>query len=292
MPAHIYLRVGRYADVVSSNQRAAQADEDYITQCRAEGMYPLGYYPHNLHFVWLGSTMSGQRKLAVESARRTAAAVASATAEQRPFVQGFLVVPYFAMIRFGMWDEILAEPALTYESLFTRAIVHYARGTALAGKGRIEEAQQELAALKKIVADPELAKAPQFALNPPSSILRVAPDVLAGDIAARRKEFDSAIAHFERAVRHEDALLYNEPPDWHAPVRHWLGAALLEAGRPAEAEVVYWEDLRRNRENGWSLFGLQRALAAQDRKDEAAAVQERFTKAWAQSDVTLTSSKF
>jgi tetratricopeptide (TPR) repeat protein len=191
-----------------------------------------------------------------------------------------------------MWDEILAEPALTYESLFTRAIVHYARGTALAGKGRIEEAQQELAALKKIVADPELAKAPQFALNPPSSILRVAPDVLAGDIAARRKEFDTAIAHFERAVRHEDALLYNEPSDWHAPVRHWLGAALLEAGRPAEAEVVYWEDLRRNRENGWSLFGLQRALAAQDRKDEAAAVQERFTKAWAQSDVTLTSSKF
>jgi tetratricopeptide (TPR) repeat protein len=196
------------------------------------------------------------------------------------------------MIRFGMWDEILAEAAPKHDSLFTRAIVHYARGTALAGKGRIEEAQQELAALKKISTDPELVKAPQFALNPPSTILRIAPDVLAGDIAARRKEFDVAIAHFERAVRHEDALHYNEPPDWHAPVRHWLGAVLLEAGRPAEAEVVYWEDLRRNRENGWSLFGLQKALAAQDRKDEAAAVQERFTKAWARADVTLTSSKF
>ena len=292
MPAHIYLRVGRYADVVSSNQRAAQADEDYITQCRAQGMYPLGYYPHNLHFVWLGSTMSGQRKLAVESARRTAAAVASATPEQLPSVQGFTVVPYFAMIRFGMWDEILAEAAPKYESLFTRAIVHYARGTALAGKGRFDEAEQELAALKKIVADPELAKAPQFAINPPASILRIAPDVLAGDIASRRKEFDVAIAHFERAIRLEDALQYNEPPDWHSPVRHWLGAVLLEAGRPAEAEVVYWEDLRRNRENGWSLFGLQKALAAQDRKDEAAAVRERFTKAWAQADVTLTSSRF
>ena len=292
MPAHIYLRVGRYADVVRSNQRAAQADEEYITQCRAQGMYPLGYYPHNLHFVWLGSTMSGQRKLAVESARRTAAAVVSATPEQLPSVQGFMVVPYFAMIRFGMWDEILAEAAPTYESLFTRAIVHYARGTALAGKGRFDDAQQELAALKKIVTDPELATAPQFALNPPSSILRIAPDVLAGDIAARRKEFDVAIAHFERAIRHEDALQYNEPPDWHSPVRQWLGATLLEAGRPAEAEVVYWEDLRRNRENGWSLFGLQKALAAQNRTDEAAAVQERFTKAWAQADVTLTSSRF
>ena len=110
MPAHIYLRVGRYADVVSSNQRAVAADEDYITQCRAQGMYPLGYYPHNIHFVWLGSTMSGQSRLAIESARKVASSVATATPEQQPFVQGFLVVPYFAMVRFGKWDEILAEP--------------------------------------------------------------------------------------------------------------------------------------------------------------------------------------
>jgi tetratricopeptide (TPR) repeat protein len=255
-------------------------------------MYPLGYYPHNLHFIWLGSTMGGQRKLALDAARRTAAAVASATPEQLPSVQGFMVVPYFAMIRFGMWDEILAEAPPKYDSLFTRGIAHFARGTALAGKGRLEAAQQELAALRKIVADPELAKAPQFSLNTPAAILRIAPDVLAGDIAARRKEYDVAIAHFERAIRHEDALVYNEPPDWHAPVRHWLGAVLLDAGRPAEAEVVYWEDLRRNRDNGWSLFGLHKALAAQDRKDEAAAAQDRFTKAWARSDVTLTASRF
>jgi tetratricopeptide (TPR) repeat protein len=292
MPAHIYLRVGRYADVVSSNQVAVKADEDYITQCRAQGMYPLGYYPHNIHFIWLGSTMSGQRKLAVESARKTAAAVASATPEQQPSVQGFMVVPYFAMIRFGMWDEILAEAPPTHDSPFTRGIVHFARGTALAGKGRLDEAQQELAALRKVVADPELAKLPQFSINTPAAILRVAPEVLAGDIAARRKDYDAAIAHFERAVRLEDALIYTEPPDWHAPVRHWLGAVLLAAGRPLEAEVVYWEDLRRNRDNGWSLFGLQQALAAQDRKDEAAAVQERFKKAWARSDVTLAASRF
>jgi tetratricopeptide (TPR) repeat protein len=292
MPAHIYLRVGRYADVVSSNQRAVEADEDYITQCRAQGMYPLGYYPHNIHFIWLGSTMSGQRKLAVEAARKTAAAVASATPEQRPFVQGFMVVPYFAMIRFGMWDEILAEAPPAFESAYTRGIVHFARGTALAGKGRLEEAQQELAALRKVIAEPELAALPAFSLNAPPAILRVAPDVLAGDIAARRKDYDAAITHFERAVRHEDALAYNEPPDWHAPVRHWLGAVLLDAGRPAEAEVVYWEDLRRNRDNGWSLFGLQQALAAQGRKDEAAAVLERLTKAWSRADVTLTASRF
>jgi tetratricopeptide (TPR) repeat protein len=292
MPAHIYLRVGRYADVISSNERAARADEEYIAQCRAQGMYPLGYYPHNLHFVWLGSTMSGQRRLALDAARRTAAAVANATSEQLPFVQGFLVVPYYTMIRFGMWDEILAEPRPKYDTPFTRGLAHFARGTALSAKGRFEEAQKELAALRQVVADPELAKLASFSLNTPLAILRVAPDVLAGDLAARRKDYDVAIAHFERAARYEDALIYTEPPDWHAPVRHWLGAVLLDAGRPAEAEVVYWEDLRRNRDNGWSLFGLHKALVAQGRGEEAAAVQQRFTRAWATADVTLTASRF
>ena len=162
MPAHIYLRVGRYADVVSSNQRAVAADEDYITQCRAQGMYPLGYYPHNIHFVWLGSTMSGQSRLAIESARKVASSVASATPEQLPFVQGFLVVPYYALVRFGKWDEIIAEPKPAHESLFTRAMWHFARGSAFAAKGQIENARQELSALKAIDADPALAKMPQF----------------------------------------------------------------------------------------------------------------------------------
>jgi tetratricopeptide (TPR) repeat protein len=292
MPAHIYLRVGRYADVISSNQRAAAADEEYIAQCRAQGIYPLGYYPHNIHFVWLGATMMGQGKLAVESARKTASAVAHATAEQQPSVQGFMVVPYYALVRFGRWDEILAEPKPAYESPFTRGVWHFARGTALAAKGRLDDAQNELAALQAILGDPALAKMTPFVLNAPSAILQIAPDVLAGDIAARRKEYDKAIGHFERALRNEEALIYNEPPDWHAPVRHWLGAVLIEAGRPAEAEVVYWEDLRRHRDNGWSLFGLHQALTAQGKNDEAALVHARFKKAWTQADVTLTSSRF
>jgi tetratricopeptide (TPR) repeat protein len=259
MPAHIYLRVGRYDDVVTSNQRAVAADEEYIAQCRAQGLYPLGYYPHNIHFVWLGATMTGRAALAIESARKTASAVANATAEQKPFVQGFMVVPYYALVRFGKWDEILAEQKPVYDASFTRGIWHYARGTALAATGRFDEAQQELVALQKIAADPAAAKETPFSINPPDAILRIAPEVLAGDLAFRRKEYDKAVAHFERAIRFEEALIYTEPPDWHAPVRHWLGAALLEANRPGEAEVVYWEDLRRNRDNGWSLWGLHQA---------------------------------
>ncbi len=292
MPAHIYLRVGRYADVVSSNQRAVAADEDYIAQCRAQGMYPLGYYPHNIHFVWLGSTMSGQSRLAIESARKAASSVATATPEQLPFVQGFLVVPYFALVRFGRWDEIIAEPKPAHETLFTRAIWHFARGSAFAAKGQIENARRELAALGTIGADPALAKMPQFSLNPPDAIVRIALEVLSGDVAARQKQYDDAIAHFDRAVRLEEGLTYTEPPDWHAPIRHWLGAALLDAGRAAEAEIVYWEDLKRNRENGWALFGLRQALLAQGKKDEAALVEQRLKNAWARADVTLTSSRF
>jgi tetratricopeptide (TPR) repeat protein len=292
MPAHIFLRLGRYDDVVSSNQRAALADEDYIRQCRAQGMYPLGYYPHNLHFIWVGATMSGQAKLAVESARKTAAVVSNAAAEQIPAVQGFLVVPYYAMVRFGRWDDLIAEPKPEHETLFTRGVWHYARGTAFGAKGRMDEARQELASLETILADPALPKMTPFSQNTAEAILRVAREVLAGDLALRRQDFTAAIATFDRAARLEDALVYTEPPDWHAPVRHWLGAALVEAGRHAEAETVYWEDLRRNRDNGWSLTGLRQALAAQGKKEEAALVDERLKKAWTRADVMPTASRF
>ena len=132
----------------------------------------------------------------------------------------------------------------------------------------------------------------QFSLNPPDRIVAVAVAVLNGDLAARSKQYDAAIAHFDRALRLEDGLTYTEPPDWHAPVRHWLGAVLLAAGRPAEAETVYWDDLKRNRDNGWALFGLHQALVAQGKTDDAAVVEGRMKKAWARADVTLTSSRF
>jgi len=288
MPAHIYLRVGRYADAVKANQQAVAADEEYIAQCKAQGMYPLGYYPHNIHFIWLGATMSGQSALAIASARKVAAAIPHEALTAAPPLQSFLVVPYWALVRFEKWDEILAEPAPAHDTIFTRGVWHYARGRALAGKGRLEEAGRELAALDAIVADPALPALPASAsLNTPDAILRIAPEVLAGDIALRQKDVDEALLHLERGVRLEDALAYNEPPDWPEPVRQRLGAALLSANRPVEAEAVYWDDLRRNPENGWSLFGLARALDAQGKKDDAARVRQRFDKAWAAADFQL-----
>jgi tetratricopeptide (TPR) repeat protein len=293
MPAHIYLRVGRYVDAVTANQQAVAADEDYIAQCRAQGVYPLGYYPHNIHFVWMGASMSGQGALAVASARKLAAAVPHEALASSPPLQSFLIVPYYALVRFGRWDEILAEPAPVHDTIFTRGAWHFARGMAFSAKGQGDEAAAELAALRRIAGAPALPALPaSSSLNTPDMILRIAPEVLEGEIAARRKEFDRALLHLDRAVRLEDALAYTEPPDWPASVRLTLGAVLLEAGRAVEAEAVYWEDLRRNPENGWGLFGLTRALAAQGKKGEAAAVQRRFEKAWSAADVVLTASRF
>jgi tetratricopeptide (TPR) repeat protein len=291
MPAHIYQRVGRHADVISSNLLAAKADEDYIAQCKAQGLYPLGYYPHNLHFIWMGATASGQRKLAIDSARRVAGAIPEEALGTVPILQGFLVVPYWAMVRFGEWDAILADKGPRHQTPFTRAAWRYARASALTAKGQLTEAEAELEQLNLLVADPEMKQNVTFSANTGHAIMRIAPEVVAGEIAARRKEWDKAIMHLERAVRYEDALIYQEPADWHAPVRQNLGAVLLDAGRPDEAEAVFWEDLRKNPENGWSLFGLVKALRAQGKDDEAAHAEARFRKAWKDSDVTLMTAR-
>jgi tetratricopeptide (TPR) repeat protein len=287
MPAHIYQRVGRHADVISSNIMAAKADEDYITQCRAQGLYPLGYYPHNLHFIWMGASSIGQRQLALDSARKVAASIPQEALSAVPILQGFLVVPYWAMVRFGEWDAILADKGPAHQTAFTRGAWRYARAMALVARGRLEDAEAELEQLKRLLSDPELQSPTTFSNNTGHAILRIAPEVVAGEIAARRKEWDKATLHLERGVRYEDALIYQEPPDWHAPVRQNLGAVLLEAGRADEAEAVFWEDLRKNPGNGWSLFGLVQALKAQKKTDEATRVDARFRKAWKDSDVNL-----
>ena len=288
MPAHIYHRVGRYEDVIKVNIQAAKADEDYIAQCRAQGLYPLGYYPHNLHFIWMGATAAGQGQLALDSAKRLAAAVPRDALGTVPILQGFLVVPYWSMVRFEKWDDILNDRGPEHDSAFTRGVWHYARAMALTAKDRIPEAEQELQKLQAVLKDPALNGQVTFSSNTGTGILRIAPEVIAGRIAAKRQQWDQAVLHYDRAIRYEDALIYTEPHDWHAPVRQDLGHVLLAAGRPDEAEVVFWEDLRRFPENGWSLRGLVQALQAQGKKDDAALAQARLEKAWKNADVQRT----
>jgi tetratricopeptide (TPR) repeat protein len=291
MPAHIYQRVGRFEDVIRANQMAAKADEDYIAQCRAQGLYPLGYYPHNLHFIWMGASAIGQGQLAIDSARKVANSIPHEALGTAPILQGFLVVPYWAMVRFGQWDDILADRGPRHDTPFTRGVWRYARAMAMIGKNRLPEAGQELARLQTILADPALDGPTTFSVNTGLAVLRIAPEVIAGELAAKRKDWDRATLHLDRAIRYEDALVYQEPADWHAPVRQTLGAVLLEAGRAGEAEVVFWEDLKKNPENGWALFGLTQALEAQGKKNDAAMARARFEKAWRGADVRLTSAR-
>lgn len=290
MPSHIYQRVGRYADAMKSNQLAIAADEDYIRQGNTQGLYPMAYYPHNIHFLWFAATASGQSKIALESAREIADKIDDTVLHEMPFTAVFRMVPYWALARFGHWEEILAEPAPPSTNAFLKGSWHYVRGLAYVATGQLRLAGQELEQLREIMQDPSL-NSPLFSKNTAYSVLRIGPEVLAGEIAAARGNFASAIARLERAVRLEDGLVYTEPAEWHYPPRLALGAILLEAGYADEAETVYWEDLKRNRNNGWALFGLLQALRAQDKKAEAEIIEARFRKAWEHADITLTASR-
>lgn len=290
MASHIYQRVGRYVDAAKSNQMAIQADEAYIAQFKAEGLYPLAYYPHNIHFLWFAASASGQYALALKSARDAAGKVDDGLLSQMPFTAIFRVLPYWTLARFGQWQSVLDEPAPPAKNAFLTGSWHYVRGLAYVATGQLQRAGTELKQLRKVIKDPSLNN-PLLSQNTAHDVLSIAPEVLAGELAAARGKFDAAIAHLERAVRLEDGLVYTEPAEWHYPPRLVLGAILLEAGYPDEAETVYWEDLRRNRNNGWALFGLQQALRAQNKTAEADMIEARFKKAWEHADITLSASR-
>jgi tetratricopeptide (TPR) repeat protein len=292
MPSHIFRRIGRYNDASRSNLDAVAADEDYIEQCRAQGVYPLAYYPHNIHFLWDSATMEGRSGIAIDAARQSAASIPADAWREVPLLHQFLVAPLFAYTRFGQWEAILSEPSPPQDSRFWTGVWHYARGLALAATGKLNQADRELDRLRSITAQKSLdGFRVTFSRNGAKAILEIADAVLAGELAAKRGFYDLAIARLHRAVLLEDNLIYNEPPDWHVPVRQALGAVLLDAGRPAEAESIYWQDLSRNRENGWSLYGLMQSLKAQGKTEQAVMIEARFRRAWNRADVTLTASR-
>jgi tetratricopeptide (TPR) repeat protein len=291
MPSHIYQRVGRYADSIKSNQLAMAADEAYLAQRHAQGMYPIMYTPHNIHFLWFAATADGQSRLAIESARKVAATVNDTALAGVPATAVFRIVPYWAYARFGKWNEILQESAPPSTNAFLKGGWHYARGLAFVATRQLQQADQELNALREIMKNGSLDWT-LFSLNTARAVLSIGPEVLAGEIASARGQFDTAVAHLERAVRLEDSLAYTEPSEWQSPPRLALGAILLESGRPAEAETVYWEDLRRNRNNGWPFYGLLQALRLQNKNDQAALIEARFKKAWERADIELNASRF
>jgi len=290
MPAHVYMRVGRYADAAEANRRAITADERYIGGQKPQGVYPQMYYPHNIHFLWSAASMEGRSAEAIAAANKLTVQLTPDVLRQMPMLELFAPTPLLALARFGKWDDVLAAPPPAEEFVVAAGMSHYARGLALAATGKLDEAARERARVVTL-ADATPADRVIGDNQPARRHLELAAAELGGEIAARRGRTDEAVKHLEEAVRLEDRLPYTEPPAWWRPTRQVLGATLLEAGRPVEAEAVYREDLRRNPENGWSLLGLARSLRERD-PAAASAVDARFRTAWARADVQPQSSRF
>jgi hypothetical protein len=291
MPAHIYWRIGRYADAVDTNVDAVKADRAYMAKRQASPIYRGLYYPHNIDFIWQSASMSGRSSDTIRAAREFAETAPPAMLREMPDMETAAAAPLYALARFGRWDEILRQPPPPDEFPYVTAAWRYSRGLAFAATGRRAEAEAELAVIRRISSTVPADRSLAFFFKT-KSIMDLADNVLAGEIAARSGQTDVAVRHFLAAVAEQDGHWFTEPPPWYYPVRQSLGATLLAGGRPVEAEAVYRDDLKRNPENGWSLFGLALSLRAQGKAADATAVEARFQKAWSRADVTLSASRF
>lgn len=288
MPAHIYIRVGRYADAVRINQHAIHADHQYLEKRTPAGIYPLAYAPHNAHFLFSAASFAGNKAQAVAAARDAASRVPLAVLKQYPGFELYTPAPYFALVQFGDWATMLVTPPPDSALRYTTGMWHYARGLALGATGKTAEAEREADALERIAAAVPRDQ-PVFAFHRASDLLGLASHVLRGDIAEKRGHLREAIRHYRAGAAAEDSLFYDEPPPWYQPVRHFLGNALLKNGDATAAERIYREDLVRFPENGWSLYGLAQSLRAQNKN--AADIEARLATAWKGADVKLSGSR-
>jgi tetratricopeptide (TPR) repeat protein len=280
MPAHVYIRTGDYQAAVKTNQDAAAADRAYIKSSGAQGLYPAMYYSHNLHFIAAAASMNGDYAEAVRAANMLAAHVGPMVKDMPP-LEAFMTIPLAVNVRFQKWDEILKTPQPGADRQVTTTYWHFARGMALAGTGKMAEAEKELKALSAIAdATPADAIFSMPFNNKTKDILKIATNVLGAKIDLAKKNNADAVAKLREAVAVQDSLRYGEPPDWFSPVREMLGAALLMGGNNPEAEKVFREDLERNPRNPRSLFGLQQALKAQGRTYDAGLVEGQFRRSW------------
>jgi tetratricopeptide (TPR) repeat protein len=287
MPAHVYIRTGDYEAAVKTNEQAASVDRAYIKATGVQGIYPLMYYSHNLHFIAMCAAMNGNYAESRKNADLLVGNVGPHVKDMPP-LEGFMTIPMAVEIRFHHWHEILRMPEPSAEMKTATVFWHFGRGLALAGIGKVPEAEAEY----KAVSDAEAATPPDVIFQMPinnkaKDIMRIARDVLGAKIAVTKKENTAAIALLREAVALQDTLKYGEPPDWFFPVRESLGGVLLMTGDGAGAEKVFRDDLDRNLRNPRSLWGLHQALLQQKREYDAGFIQKQFEVAWKGGAQTL-----
>ncbi len=280
MPAHVYIRTGDYDAAVKTNEKAAEVDRAYIQATGAQGIYPMMYYSHNLHFIAMCGAMNGSYAEARKNADLLVANVGPHVKDMPP-LEGFMTIPMAVEIRFHHWNEILKMPQPDPQMKTATVFWHFGRGLAMAGTGKVTEAEAEY----KVVADAEAATPPDLIFQMPinnkaKDIMKIAKDVLGSKVALAKKDTPGAIAMLRDAVAIQDTLKYGEPPDWFYPVRESLGAALLMNGDPVGAEKVFRADLEQNLRNPRSLWGLHQSLVQQKRDYDAGFIQEQFDSSW------------
>jgi tetratricopeptide (TPR) repeat protein len=288
MPSHIYIRTGNYDGARVQNADAAKADERYISATGAQGVYPLMYYSHNLHFLAIAAGMQGRCADAEDAAKKLSANVRPAVSEM-PMVEAFMGIEFATDVRCAKWDKLLNTQTPKTQTPVLKAFWLYSHGSALAAKGKIADAEAEekqLAAIEKATPREEIFMPPVE--NHTWQVMHIADDVLSARIAAAKGDKSAAVTLLRDAVANQDQLKYNEPPDWYYQVRESLGGMLLQTGDVRGAEQVFREDLQRNPRNPRSLFGLAESLKRQGREYDASWVQKQFDMAWQGADVTLT----
>ena len=279
MPSHIYYRVGRYKDSLATNRAAVQVDEAYIAAQKPSGVYPLGYYPHNVHFVLVSAQMAGDGPSVIAAASKLATLIPDAAARDILLLQPVKAAPYFAHAQFSDAATILALPDPGGEFPYLQSVWRYTRGVALAGKGELKGAGVELAAIERIVERASYKGFDEWKI-PARETGRLAAHVLRARIAQGKHDLDTAVREFEAAIKIQDALPYMEPPYWYYPVRQSLGALLVLRGETQRARAVFGQSLARSPNNAWALYGLAEAYAREGRRREARAVMRRFERAW------------
>lgn len=292
MPSHIYINTGDYHLGTLSNLRAVETDSIYTTACHAQGLYPLAYYPHNYHFLTATAALEGNSKLSWIAAKKMQQHTPTDIMREPGWgtLQHYYSIPYYVAVKFALWDSIHALPRPEKDLVYPTAIWHYAKGMAYLGKGDIPKAQKISDSLKMLAKDTALQHLTVWNINTTADLVQIASFVLSAEIAAKQNQMESSIHWLNEAIKIEDALNYNEPPDWFFSVRHHLGNILLKAGKYPEAENVYRNDLKKWKKNGWALIGLYQSLVYQKKDDEAKRIQTAFNEAWQYADVEIKSS--
>ena len=293
MPSHTYIRTGDYHLGTVINQEASKVDSHYVSSCHAAGAYPLAYYPHNIHFLAACAALEGQSKITLQASHRIAEEVDESMMGEPGLetLQHYWSIPFYTMVKFARWEDILDLPEPDAQFKYPRAIWHYARGMAYLGKKGPSAAQNELKKLKTLQQDKDISKITIWDINAATALVNIAVNVLEGELVANAGDQAKAIQLLEKAIVIEDALNYNEPPDWFFSVRHHLGPILIAEGQFEKAEKLYKTDLHHFPKNGWALNGLFECLQAQNKEEEAASVKAQFEEAWKYADVELKGSE-